>query len=87
MMVLRRSVKSVAPAKLLMEAQLRAHRCTCEDDSPDPTVLLLAPHGICHELCRVRPRTNVPSIQRRDMESQMAFLPSCDMAAAGFATR
>ncbi len=70
-----------------MEDQLRAHRCTCKDDLYDPTVLLLAPHGICHELCRVRPHTNVPSIQRRDMESQMAFLPSCDMAAGGFSTR
>jgi hypothetical protein len=70
-----------------MEDQLRAHRCTCEADGPEPTVLLRAPHGICQELCRVRARTHVPAIQRRDQESQMAFLPACDMAAGGFPTR
>ena len=70
-----------------MEDQLRAHRCTCEADWPEPTVLLLAPYGICQELCQVRARTHHPAIQRRDMESQTAFLPACDMAAGGFERR
>ena len=71
------------------ERLLAVHRCDCAAPLARPANAHRSDGAICHSLCGLggTAHPNERPVQRRDMESQLAFLPACRMREAGFAPR